>query len=361
MAAKVDAENVTESPHSAGGEGSPTGVPHRLLIVDGDRLFLSEMVQAFKDQGFSVRGLKDPVEAVDALRTEAPDVLLADISVRGLRGLEPVRIALEESPDIAVVALSRVKDPELPIRAFRLGVSDYLLKPCTLDEVSEAVETALARRDQAVLRRNAEARIREEAGIRAREAEERRVQLEKVTVGVLGAMIRALEARTPHFDGHSRTVANLSGSMAEELSLSSKDVWHCRTAGFLHDIGMIAVPDRILEKATELTPEESASIREHCALGKEILTPFSHLGPVSELVLMHHERVDGSGYPRGLKERQIPLLAQLVAMAESYAALVQSRPFRPAYSPREAMEILRGTEGIWHSQKALDALAGAIH
>jgi putative two-component system response regulator len=203
--------------------------------------------------------------------------------------------------------------------------------------------------------------MRKEVDVRAREAEERRVQLETVTVGVLRAMIRALEARSPHFDGHSRTVADLSGNMAEKLGLSAKDVWYCRTAGFLHDIGMIAVPDRILEKATELTPQESASIREHCVLGKEILAPFGHWGPVSDLVLMHHERVDGSGYPRGLKERQIPVLAQIVGMAESYAALVQSRPFRPAHSPGEAMEILRGTEGIWHSQMVLDALAGVIH
>jgi HD-GYP domain-containing protein (c-di-GMP phosphodiesterase class II) len=134
----------------------------------------------------------------------------------------------------------------------------------------------------------------------------------------------------------------------------------CRAAGFLHDIGMLAIPDHIVEKTTALTADESARIQEHCEIGREILQPFPHLGPVPEYVYLHHERVDGSGYPTGIRGDEIPLCAQIVAAADSYQALVETRPFRPAHAPAEAMEILTGTAGIWHYPEVLRALARVV-
>ena len=142
-----------------------------------------------------------------------------------------------------------------------------------------------------------------------------------------------------------------------ELSLPAPEVRACKTAGFLHDIGMIAVPDGILEKNGPLSPEESGRIQEHCRIGKDLLEPFSHLGPVPRYVLHHHERVDGSGYPSGLSGQEIPLGAQIVAAADSFRALVEPRPYRAPHSAAEAVEILIGTAGIWHSQEVLSALA----
>ena len=176
----------------------------------------------------------------------------------------------------------------------------------------------------------------------------------------LSALVRTLEKRTPHFQGHSQAVADLSEKVAAELGLAAVQVRWCRAAGYLHDIGMIAIPDRIVEKTTALSPEESAKIQEHCAIGQEILQPFPHLGPVPEYVYLHHERVDGSGYPTGRGGEEIPLCAQIVAAADSYRALVEPRPFRPAHSPPEAVEILIGTAGIWHYSEVLKALARVL-
>jgi HD-GYP domain-containing protein (c-di-GMP phosphodiesterase class II) len=198
--------------------------------------------------------------------------------------------------------------------------------------------------------------MREDLEARARDVERGKEQLEAVTLRALSALIRTLEARTPHFDGHSRAVAELSEKIAKELDLPAGEVGLCKTAGFLHDIGMIAIPDKILEKASPLTEEEARQIQGHCAVAREILEPFAHLGPVPEYVYHHHERVDGSGYPDGLKEEEIPLPAQVVGVAESFTALVETRAFRPAHSLPEALEILLGTEGIWHSKRVLEAL-----
>ena len=107
----------------------------------------------------------------------------------------------------------------------------------------------------------------------------------------------------------------------------------CKTAGFLHDIGMIAVPDQLLEKTSPLSREESVRIQTHCRIGRDLLEPFSHLGPVPDYVFHHHERIDGSGYPEGLTGAEIPLGAQIVAAADSFRALVEPRPYRGAHSP----------------------------
>jgi len=123
---------------------------------------------------------------------------------------------------------------------------------------------------------------------------------------------------------------------------------------------MIAVPDKILEKTSSLTSEESAQIQDHCRIGKDLLSPFTQLGPVPLYVLHHHERIDGSGYPSRLAGDEIPLGAQIVAAADSFQALVEPRPYRPAHSAAEALEILIGTAGIWHSQEVLTAMAKVL-
>jgi HD-GYP domain-containing protein (c-di-GMP phosphodiesterase class II) len=172
--------------------------------------------------------------------------------------------------------------------------------------------------------------------------------------------VEVLEEKNPHFQGHSQAVARLSEGLATELRLPRSEIRACKTAGYLHDIGMIGVSDAILEKTTPLTPDESAKIQEHCRVGRDLLAPFTHLGPVPIYVFHHHERVDGSGYPSGLVGDRIPLGAQIVGAADSLQALMEPRPYREAHAPDEAFEILVGTAGIWHSNDVLTALGRLV-
>jgi putative nucleotidyltransferase with HDIG domain len=278
----------------------------------------------------------------------------------GLDGVELSRLALEEDPDLPIVILTTNGDVESATEVFRLGISDYLLKPPDLPQIEDTVSRALQRRAQKEFHREAEAWMRREVEIRAQEAEDKTRQLEEVTVGALTALVRILEARIPQFEGHSQAVSRLCKKMAEELGLPEEEVIACRDAGFLHDIGMIAIPDKLLEKPTGLTPEESKRVQEHCRTGAEILHQFSHLGPVSEYVLLHHERLDGSGYPEGLDGEEIPLGAQIVGAADSFCAITEDRPFRPGNTPTAALEILRGAEDLWYSPRIIDALERAV-
>ena len=331
-----------------------------VYLVDDDQAIVEALVHFLVERGYQVTGFQDPVEAQDAIRAAPPHLLIIDRNMPGLGGLDLARIALEEDPDIGVVILTGAREVELAIEAFRLGASDYLLKPLDFEEIESTVRRVLIRRGREIFHRDTEARMRRNVESRTRELELNNKLLEGITVGALTALVELLEQRTPHFQGHSQAVAQLSEKLATELRLSPSEIKACKTAGFLHDIGMIAIPDGILEKTSPLTTEESAQIQKHCRIGKDLLDPFAHLGPVPRYVFYHHERVDGSGYPSGLTEEEIPLGAQVVAAADSFRALVEPRPYRSAHSPVEAVQILTGTAGVWHSQEILTALSRSV-
>ena len=331
-----------------------------IYVVDDDKAILEALLHFLGERRYQVTGFFEPVEALEAIEDKPPHVLLIDRNMPGLGGFDLARSALEEDPDIAVVIVTGAREVELAIQAFRLGAVDYLLKPLNFEEIDRTVRRVLIRRSQEVFHRETEARMRIDVARRTKDLEEKNQLLEGVTVGALSALVELLEQKTPHFQGHSQAVAELSEKLATEMQLPRAEIRACKTAGFLHDIGMIAVPDGVLKKTTPLTPEESAQIQDHCSIGKDLLNPFSHLGPVPEYVLHHHERVDGSGYPKGLSGREIPLGAQIVAAADSYRALVEPRPYRAAHSAREALGILMGTAGIWHSQEVLTSLSSLL-
>ena len=355
------------SDSNSGPKGTPYHRPSQALlpqpqdtpvyVVDDDLAIVEALVHFLGERGYQVSGFHHPEEAQEAIRTEPPHLLVIDRNMPGLGGLDLARIALEEDPDIGVVILTGAQKVELAIEAFRLGAADYLLKPLDFGEIESTVRRVLIRRGQEIFHRETEARMRMEVEDRTRKLEKKHRLLEGVTVGALSALVELLEQKSPHFQGHSQAVAQLSEALATGLRLPRSEIRACKTAGYLHDIGMIAVPDAILEKTSALSPEESQKIQEHCRVGRDLLEPFTHLGPVPVYVFHHHERVDGSGYPTGLSGNEIPLGAQIVGAADSLQALMEPRPFRDAHSPEEAIEILIGTAGIWHSTDVLAALA----
>lgn len=332
-----------------------------IFLVDDDEAMVQALDLFLKERGFLVTGFSDPLEAQEAIRESPPHLLIVDRNMPGLGGFDLARAALEEDPDIRVVVLTGARDVELAIEAFHLGASDYLLKPLDFGELEKAVRRVLTRRGQEIFHRETETRMRLEVEDRTRKLEGKNRLLEGVTVGALTAFVELLEHKSPHFQGHSQAVAKLSEGIAAGLNLPRTEVRACKTAGFLHDIGMIAVPDGILEKAAPLNDQESEIIHAHCRVGRDLLEPFVHLGPVPTYVYHHHERVDGSGYPEGLKAEGIPRGAQIVAVADSFRALVEPRPYREAHTPAEAVGILQGTAGIWHPEEVISALARIIH
>ena len=161
------------------------------------------------------------------------------------------------------------------------------------------------------------------------------------SVRTLMALVEAVEQRDGHVAGHCERLAGLSVLVGMAMGLEQPDLWHLYHAGYLHDIGKIGVPDSILLKPGKLTAQEWEVMRDHPARGEEICRYLTALEPVLPAIRFHHERWDGTGYPDGLRGEQIPLLARVLQVTDIYDALVNPRPYKPAFTGHRALEILQ--------------------
>ena len=180
-------------------------------------------------------------------------------------------------------------------------------------------------------------------------------------VDALVRVVRLLESRLENFDGHSDQVAELSTAIAQELDLPPDQVEDIRVAGLLHDIGMLATPDEYLTRPGKLERSELEKIRAHPQIGADLVRRFPFLERSASYILFHHERLDGTGYPKGLSGAQIPLGARIVGIAEVYSSLVEFRGHRRTMTPPEAIETLAGVEGFWFDRRTILALTGALN
>jgi putative nucleotidyltransferase with HDIG domain len=331
-----------------------------VFLVDDEPGVLSALAKLLERAGYPVETFQNPMEALLALPDREVSVLLTDKDMPEMDGMELATRCLETDPDLAVIMLTGYGDVKSAAEAVRLGIEDYLLKPPDFKALEGAVQRAVWRRASRIFSREMERWYRAEVEARADEIARQKQELEKVSVGALAALTRALEAKNPHFRGHSEAVGDLAGRMARELGMADMEIKTVRIAGLLHDIGMIAVPDWIIEKEGSLTPEEYGLLKDHCRIGEEIVKPFAHLGEAGEYVLHHHERLDGSGYPHGLEGAEISPGAQIIGVAESFVALTEDRSFRDSMTPEEALETLRERQDVWFDGGMLDALALAL-
>jgi len=173
-------------------------------------------------------------------------------------------------------------------------------------------------------------------------------QLETISTRIAQALINAMEAKSQYLRGHSHRVASAAAAIAAELDLDDATVEQVRLAGRLHDVGKIGIREEVLDKPSELSPEEFAHVREHVRIGMDILAPLTHLGPVIDYVAHHHERLDGSGYPRGLRGDAITLGGRIIGAADVFDALTSPRAYRDAMTADEAFVYIAslGTRAI---------------
>jgi putative nucleotidyltransferase with HDIG domain len=183
----------------------------------------------------------------------------------------------------------------------------------------------------------------------------------KNTIAVVTAMAHALEARDTYTEGHAARVAELSHAIAHQLGLKGEDTEYVRLGGALHDIGKIGFPDTLFSSHEPKLPSNLVKeINRHPAIGVKILEPLDFLGPAIDYVSAHHERLDGRGYPRGLKGDQIPLGAQIVSVADIYDAITSERPYQETRTPDEALAILYNISGTRIKIEIVQALERAL-
>jgi putative two-component system response regulator len=312
----------------------------RVLVTDDSPVVRAVVERFLASRGYEVRTADSGPAALELLRRDRYTVMLCDVEMPGMTGVELVPQALRIDPELAVIMLSAVDNASTATGALEGGALDYLVKPINPDSLAVAIDRALHRRAMIAEQRRVDQLVRDEVAVRTAELRREKAALRALTVGLAEVLINVMGAREADLPGHSQRVAELAASVAEKMGLTPEEVEHIRLAGLLHDVGKVAIRESVLAKSGQLTPEEVEHVRGHVLAGAEILAPVTQIGPVVRYLEEHHERLDGSGYPRGLKGEQISLGGRILAVTNAYDALTSERRYRAAASPDVALERL---------------------
>ena len=295
----------------SGGQ-SPLSRRTRVLVADDTESIRVLFERLLTSEGYEVTSAVDGVDALEAARAQRPDVILLDVGMPGIDGIEVCRLLKQDAatrltPVVLVTGLSELPDR---IRGIEAGADDFLTKPVHPHE------------------------------LRARVASLSRMKLLTDELdsaeGAFLALALTIEARDPTTRGHCERLAHWAVLLGQALGLPAGDLDALHRGGYLHDVGKVGVPDAVLLKPGPLTDAEFAVMKRHSEIGDSLCAPLQSLRHVRPIIRCHHERLDGSGYPAGLRGDDVPVLAQIVGIVDVYDALTSDRPYRRSIDPDAA-------------------------
>jgi putative two-component system response regulator len=324
------------------------------LIVDDDPQVRQVLARVIGTHGLSPREASSGADALSILRQlgEVP-VCISDIYMPEMDGVTFLREALQRYPDMAIIMLTGMAEVNTAVECLKLGALDYISKPVMVEEVRARVDKALEKRRLILENRF----YQQSLELKVQELDRRnRASL----INGVQMLVQALEAKDAYTSGHSSRVSRYAVKTAVPLGFTDDALEHIRLGGELHDIGKIGTREAILNKPGPLDPAEFAHVKEHSLLGEKILAPFLGQSPsVLRVVRSHHERLDGSGFPDGLKGDQIPLEARIVAVVDAFDAMTTNRAYRALRSAPEAVQELRRCAGIQFDAEVVETFIRA--
>ncbi len=337
-----------------------------ILTIEDEDILRSNIVTYLEDSGYSVIEAADGQRGLDLFSQRNPGLVLLDLRMPGIGGLEVLAQIRKKSPNTPVIIVSGTGNIIDAIEAIHLGASDFITKPILEMQVLEYAITKAMERTR-LLEENERYRLHLEDEIRKRtsalekttaelqelnriltiEIKERILveealtksvsSLERSIEGTISTLSSIAEIRDPFTGGHQQRVARLSRAIAQELKLSEDEIKGVYVSAMLHDIGKISIPGEILVKTGDLNPIEYKYIMQHCQAGYDVLKMIEFPWPVAQIVLQHHENLDGSGYPQGLTGDGILLYAKIIRVADVVESMVSHRPYRKALGKEPAI------------------------
>jgi len=296
-----------------------------VLVVDDHRLNAELLREMLGTRGYHATVVSSAADAESQIRRDPPDLILLDVIMPGKTGYELCR-ELKDDPQtrlIPIVMITGLNAQEDRLKAIEAGADDFLTKPVSPEELFARAKSLLKLKEFTDELETAES--------------------------VLCTLGLSVEARDPYTEGHCERLARNASDLGRYLGLDDESVIALRRGGYLHDLGKIGVPDEILKKGSNLTPTEWEIMKLHPITGETICRPLKSLRLVLPIIRHHHEHSDGSGYPDGLKDGQIPLLPRILQVVDVYDALRTARPYKPALPHEQAAITMReeADAGLW--------------
>jgi len=329
----------------------------KILIAD-DEADIRELLGDFlESEGYECL-LAD--NAFTALKTfkenDDIDLVMSDIRMPGKTGLELLGEIKEIDEDVMVIMISAVKDIESAIAAMSKGAYDYVAKPFKLTEVVLIAKKAIEKRKLILQNKEYQRELERMVAERTIELQNALEELDNTYIFTLRALVTALDTRDEETQGHSLRVVKYTLKLAELMNWGDKEqLKNLEYGALLHDIGKIGIPDAILKKPGELTKEEWEVMQTHPEVGYKILHKIEFLEEPSQIVLHHHERFDGSGYPTGLRRLDIPIGSRIFAVADTVDAMTSERLYRAALTFEDASNELKKFSGIQFDPQVVEA------
>jgi putative two-component system response regulator len=321
------------------------GTKASILVVDDEEFIREIICRKLSGSGYACEAVSNAEDALEKISQNTYDCVLSDIHMPGMSGIELLGKVKPSNSDLAYILVTGAPDIDSALEAMRLGADDHLSKPLNLAALELTVERALEKKrlieENREYQRNLEQMVRE----RTKQLRLANEDLRRLFTGSIKALAHALEAKDEYTQGHSARVAEMSVLMAKHLSLPEAQIQHIWLAGYLHDIGKIGIKEAVLNKPGKLDPDEWELIQQHPVFAGRILGPIPELADIIDIVVHHHERYDGGGYPDGLAGDSIPLGARILSVADAYDALTSRRPYRDALDVSQATRILQDAAG----------------
>jgi putative two-component system response regulator len=304
----------------------------KVLVADDDASIRELLEEILGSEGLQVMTVANGLRLLETFEQFRPDLVLLDVDMPFVNGFE-VSKRLKSNPDtrltpvVLVTGLSASADR---IRGIQAGADGFLTKPFDRSELTAQVRSLLS--------------------LKAHTDELERAE------SVLFVLARSIEGKDPYTQGHCERLSNYSDQLAKRIGLPEEQIIALQRGAIVHDIGKVAVSDAILLKPARLTPEEWAIMKEHPAIGERICAPLKSFRSVLPIIRHHHEKLDGSGYPDGLRGKEIPVTAQVLQIVDVFDALSTERPYKRAFSPEEALETMREEvrKGWWNGDLLME-------
>ncbi|MEI6778166.1 MAG: HD domain-containing phosphohydrolase [Chloroflexales bacterium] len=294
--------------------------PTTLLIVDDQSRGREVLASVLAPEGYRLIFAANGIEAINAAQNVIPDLVLLDVMMPDMDGFEVCR-RLRADPDLALVPIflvTALDDQASLLRGIDAGADDFVTKPFNRAELRARVRT--------ITRLNRFRTLLDER-------EQAAADVTRAYDATLEGWSRALDLRDHETEGHSRRVTEMTVRLARAMNIEESQIEHIRRGALLHDIGKMGVPDAVLLKPGPLNDEEWVIMRRHPTMAYELLLPITYLHDALDIPWCHHEKWDGTGYPRGLVGEEIPLAARMFAIVDVWDALSNDRPYRKAWQP----------------------------